>query len=72
MFWTILLVAGGVVALLSMAVFFLLVIAAVRSDMMVNKFLVESTINETDIFNTKHLNTLKQDEREHASLLNAG
>lgn len=58
--------------MLSMAVFFLLVIAAVRSDMMVNKFLVERSITETDIFNTEQLNTLKQDEREHASLLNAG
>lgn len=76
MFWTILLVFAGSVAFCFATIFFLLVIAAVRSDTMINKCLLEKSFDVDDGLHMPHLKSLKQDEQEPSTsrrgLLNAG
>lgn len=72
MFWTILLVIAGSVTLLFATIFVLLVVAAVRSDLMINKCLLDKSFS--DSLQVPQLNTLNVDESEpvRAGMLNAG
>lgn len=72
MFWTILLVVAGSVTLLFATIFVLLVVAAVRSDLMINKCLLDKSFS--DSLQVPQLNTLNVDESEpvRAGMLNAG
>ena len=72
MFWTILLVIAGSVTLLFATIFVLLVVAAVRSDLMINKCLLDKSFS--DSLQVPQLNTLNLDESEpvRAGMLNAG
>ena len=76
MFWTILLLLVGSFGLIFTALVCLLAFAAVRSDLVINKLLLEGSFEESQSSRIEPLNASKQDEQEKAKsrtrLLNAG